>query len=70
MLSSTKRNFTIPSSFGAKFFAGPVISDFNADAFLDILIPACQDEECLTVTTCLLWTKGKWINFPLDLKVI
>lgn len=51
------------------YYGGPLVSDFNADAVLDILFPGCREETCRHVTHFNIWTKGVWSSFQLDQKV-
>ncbi|KAI1708830.1 protein linkin [Ditylenchus destructor] len=50
------------------YYGGPLVSDFNADAVLDILFPGCREETCRHVTHFNIWTKGVWSSFQLDQK--
>lgn len=60
----------LPDNPELKYFAAPLISDFNADANIDILIPVCREEACNHVDKFLVWFKGitKWEQFQLDMK--
>ena len=68
-----RSNNTIPDIpvDGVKYdhFGSGVVADFDADGFIDILIPLCRDKSCNYVDFIMIYsyTKG-WVYFQIDLK--
>ncbi|CAD5215000.1 unnamed protein product [Bursaphelenchus okinawaensis] len=61
----------IPDSPDLREFAAPVVSDFNGDLKIDIVIPVCRAVgDCSHIDKFLVWFYGmtKWEQFQLDMK--
>jgi len=59
----------LPDSVQSQYIGGPVVSDFNADARLDILIPICGDEACRTIANLLMLSNFVWTTFQINMQV-
>lgn len=61
----------LPDNPELKYFAAPLVSDFNADGLIDLLVPVCREQSCAHVDRFLVWSLafGKWEQFQLDMKV-
>jgi hypothetical protein len=54
-----------------RYFAAPLVNDFNSDGANDVLIPICNEKECTHIDKFLVWSdpSNKWEQFRLDMKV-
>jgi integrin alpha FG-GAP repeat containing protein 1 len=55
--------------FDLFYFGSGVVTDFDADGSIDLLIPVCRNKDCNNVEYILIYSEKKgWVYFQIDLK--